>query len=99
MIVAGYYGITLALCVSAVCMSSVHLYFPFWTITCVNVNGISPNLVCAVILWKSDLGLLMGKFHQFLTQLSACKRSVFSFPDEIFSKYIHLDFHQTWCVH
>ena len=28
--------------------------------------------VCALILWRSGLGLLIGKFHQFLTHLSAC---------------------------
>ena len=32
---------------------------------------ILPNLVCALILWKSGLGLLMGKFRQILTELSA----------------------------
>ena len=25
-------------------------------------HGFSPNLVCALILWRSGLGLLMGKF-------------------------------------
>ena len=29
----------------------------------------------------------MGKFRQFLTELSASDRSVFSFPDDNFSKY------------
>ena len=29
----------------------------------------------------------MGKFHQFLTELSARNRSVLSFPDDYFSKY------------
>ena len=29
----------------------------------------------------------MGKFHQFLTELSACDKSVFSFRDDNFSKY------------
>ena len=32
------------------------------------------------------MGLLMGKFRQFLTELSASDRSVFSFPDDNFSK-------------
>ena len=27
-----------------------------------NMNGFSPNVVCALILLRSDLGLLMGKF-------------------------------------
>ena len=29
----------------------------------------------------------MGKFCQFLTELSACDWSIFSFPDDSFSKY------------
>ena len=32
---------------------------------------ISPNLICALILWRSVLGLLVGKFRQILTELSA----------------------------
>ena len=48
-----------------------HPYFSFRTITLVNINGFSPNLVCALMLWKSGLGLLIGKFRQFLTELSA----------------------------
>ena len=35
------------------------------------MNRFSPNLVCALILWRSGLGLLMGKFCQVLTELSA----------------------------
>ena len=38
---------------------------------CLNINGFSPKLVCALIFWRSGLVLLMGKFHQFLTELSA----------------------------
>ena len=34
-----------------------------------NINGFSPNLVCALILWRSGLGLLMGKFHQILMDI------------------------------
>ena len=48
---------------------------------------VSPNLVCALILWNPGLGLLMGKFCKFLTELSACDTSIFSFPDDNFSKY------------
>ena len=40
-------------------------------ITGVNLNGFSPNLVYALILWKSGFGLLFGKFHEFLTEISA----------------------------
>ena len=45
--------------------------FSFRIITWVNINGFSPNLVCALILWRSGLGLLMGKFCQILTELTA----------------------------
>ena len=30
-----------------------------------SINGCSPDLVCALIWWRSGLGLLMGKFRQF----------------------------------
>ena len=53
----------LSVCLS-VCRPSV---FSLPTITWVNVNGFSPNSVCALILWISGLGLLMCKFYQFLT--------------------------------
>ena len=60
-------------------------YFHFWTITLVNVNGFSPNLVCALIFWTFALGLLTGKFHQFLTALSVCEMIMLGF---IFSHFI-----------
>ena len=44
-------------------------HFHFRVITLVNINGFSPNLVCAVILWRSAFGLLKGKFRQFLTRV------------------------------
>ena len=43
--------------------------------------------MCALILWRSSLGLLMGTFCQFLTELSAGNRSMFSFLDDNFCKY------------
>ena len=55
--------------------------FRFRMVTGVNINGFSPNLVCALILWRSGLGLLMGKFPQIFTQLSARETPIFSFPD------------------
>ena len=61
--------------------------FRFRMITWVNINGFSPNLVCALILWRSDLELLMGKFHQFLKELSAQDTPIFSFLDDNFSKH------------
>ena len=61
-----------------VCLSVCQLYvhpslFHFQMITWGNGNGFSPNLVCSL---KSGLGLLMGKFRQILTELSA--RDIFS---------------------
>ena len=74
---AGYYGFMFVVLVSS-CLSvihpSVHI-FVFWTITWVNINGFSPKLVCALILWGSGLGLLMG-------ELSAKDMPVFSFLDD-----------------
>ena len=69
-IVAGYYGFMLVVHLSV--RSSIH------------PSG--PNLVCALILWRSDLGLLMGKFHHFLTELSARNTAVFWFQDNNLSK-------------
>ena len=63
-------------------------YFHFWMITLVNTNGLSPNLVCALILWTSALVLPMGKFRAFLTELSALDTSIFSFLDNNFNKYL-----------
>ena len=56
-------------------------------ITLVNVNRFSPNLVGALILWRSGLGLLMGQFlSEILMELSARDMPIFSFPDDILSK-------------
>ena len=94
-IVAGYYGFTLVIresvCLSirrtSVRPSVVHpSVFRFRMITWVNINGFSPNLVCALILWRSGLGLLLGKFRQFLTELSARDTPIFSFLDDNLSK-------------
>ena len=61
------------------------------------MNGFSPNLVhvyaLRMILWRSDLGMLMGKFHQFLTEFSTCHMSIFSFRDDNLSKYLSI-FHE-----
>ena len=43
--------------------------FSFLDDNLVNFNGFSPNLVCALILLRSGLGLLMGKFCQILTAI------------------------------
>ena len=58
---------------SVVCLS----IFAFPDDNLRNVNRFSPNFVCALILWKSGLGLFMGKFCQFLTELSAHHTSIF----------------------
>ena len=52
------------------------LYFPFHIITRVNVSGFSPNLVFALILWRSDLGLLMGKYLPIFEELSVRDTSI-----------------------
>ena len=43
------------------------------------MNGFSPNLICALTLWRSGLELRMGRFRQFLTELSVRHTSYFSF--------------------
>ena len=44
------------------CPPHIHSLFPSEWIS---------NLVCALILWRSGLGCLMGKSHEFLIELSA----------------------------
>ena len=44
-------------------------------------------MVYALILWRSALGLLMGKFRLFLTVLSAHNTSVFYIKDNNLSKF------------
>ena len=61
-------------------------YFRFRTITCVNNKGFSPKLLYALTLRRSGLGLLMGKFRQIFTELSARDTPIFSFPDDNLSK-------------
>ena len=54
-VVVGYHGYTLDTCVSvhpSVVPISVCQYFHFRTITWANISGFSPNLVCALILWR-----------------------------------------------
>ena len=70
----------------SVCCMSVCPYSRILTTTWVNIIGFSPNLVCALILWRSGLGLLTDKFHQFLTELFACDASLFSILDNNLSK-------------
>ena len=49
-------------------------------------QGIFTNLLYALTLRRSGLGLLMGKFRQIFTELSARDTPIFSFPDDNFSK-------------
>ena len=56
--------------------------FHFQMITWININGFSPNLVCALILWRSGLGLLVDKFCKILTELSAQDMPIFLFPED-----------------
>ena len=64
--------------------------FHFRMITWENVNGFSPNLVCAFIMWRSGLGLLIGKFLQILTALSARDTPIFSFSESNLCKYFEV---------
>ena len=57
-----------------------------------NINGFSPNWVCALLLWdivERGFELLMGKFRQTLTELSALDTPIFSFPDDNLSKCMY----------
>ena len=61
-----YYGITLVVHVS-VCLS-IHCMFICPSIfSFPDDNRYSPNLVCALILWRFDLELVNGQIYQFLT--------------------------------
>ena len=59
-------------------------------ITSVNINGLSPNLLCALIFKRSALGKLMAKFCQFLTELSAL--------DMIGARYNHFTLQESSCL-
>ena len=60
--------------------------FCFRMITGVNVNGFSPNLVCALILWRSGLKLLMGKVRQISHGVLCPWHAHIFFPDHNLSK-------------
>ena len=54
----------------------------------VDSNWFSPNLVCALILWRSGLGLLKGKFCHFFSELSSCDMIMeryYQFIEDIYS--------------
>ena len=48
------------------------------------MNRFSPNLVCALILWRSGLGLLMGKFCQLSAQMAEYYSLTFLFLDNLY---------------
>ena len=57
------------------------------TCKCQRIFSKLNTCVCALILWKSGLVLLMGKFRQFLTVIgmqhdSARDKSVILFPND-----------------
>ena len=54
-------------------------FFYFRTITLVNINEFSRNLVCALILWRSGLGLLMCKISEFWQSNLPATHPYFSF--------------------
>ena len=66
---------------------SVRPYFCIRMITSVNVDGFSPNLVCALILWRFGLRLRMGKLRHFFTKLSARGTSAFSISGDNMNNY------------
>ena len=70
------------------CPSVVRPSVPFWfPDDNMNKHQWSPNVVCALILWRAGLGSLMGKFRQILTELSAQDMPIFSFLDDNLSKH------------
>ena len=38
------------------------------------------KMICALILWRSALGMLVGKFHQFVTKLPAHDMIMVGYP-------------------
>ena len=84
----GYYGFMLDVCVSVPqwCIRPYGCLYFVSDNNLSNINGFSPNLVCVLILWRSCLRLLMGKFLKILTELSAQDKPIFSFPDDNLSK-------------
>ena len=63
------------------------LYFCLQMISLANVNGFLPNLLCALILWRSDVGLLMGKVLSIFDRSYLPATSLVSFTGNNFSKY------------
>ena len=87
-IVAGYYGFMLDVRVSVrPSVVRLSIRFSFLDDNFSKHQWIFTKLkVCALILWISGLGLLMGKFRQIFTELSAQDTPIFSFQDDNLSK-------------
>ena len=88
MIVVGYYVFPFK--GSFICLSAIG----FRSLTWIVFDGFYSNFVYTFISGVSGFGLLMGKFRQCLTELSASHTSVFSFQDDL-----NIDICQTWYVH
>ena len=70
-----------------VCIDIVEILFGIAIeITWVNSNGFSPNLMCALMLWRSGFGLLIHRFRQFLTVICPRHAHIFVSRQEL-SKY------------
>ena len=90
------YGFTLAVCVAvrpSVCRTPARPYFLLRVITWVNINGFSPQLVWALILWRSNFGLLTGKFCR-IWQICPRHARIFVSGDNL-----SMDFHEACHVH
>ena len=96
MIVAVYYGITLVVLVSIclsirssirpISMSVRPSEFSFTDYNLSKCQWIFTKLGVCIDIVEIWFWIVMGKFCQFLTELSACNRSVFSFTDDNLSK-------------
>ena len=64
-------------CVCPFVRPSIRILFPDGKLS--KHQWISPNLVCALTLWRSGSGLQMGKFRRILKELSVRDMSYFHF--------------------
>ena len=85
----GYYSITLVVSASVnqSVGTSMHPYFQFSENNLSKYQWIFTKLVMCTDIVQSLFGIANGHFHQFLTNLSVCKMSVYSFLDDNLRKY------------
>ena len=85
---AGYYSITLVISASVnhSVGTSMCPYFHFRKITS-KYQWIFTKLGMCIDIVQILFGIANGHFHQFLTNLSVCKMSVYSFLDDNLRKY------------